>query len=177
MDKNNIIGFLLIAVVLIGFSWYNQPSAEEQRAAFVQDSIAQSKKSLSENATRIAQQQRQQAARQKVLEDTTSLFHNALTGNVRRIVLKNKRVELTFSTKGATVEKAIIKGYVGHNIKVKNGAADQKNVTLFDETNQSLSYIFSTKEANINTADLYFEPSNITDSTITFTAKAGEGQT
>ena len=177
MDKNNIIGFLLIAVVLIGFSWYNQPSAEEQRAAFVQDSIAQSKKSLSENATRIAQQQRQQAARQKVLEDTTSLFHNALTGNVRKIVLKNKRVELTFSTKGATVEKAIIKGYVGHNIKVKNGAADQKNVTLFDETNQSLSYIFSTKEANINTADLYFEPSNITDSTITFTAKAGEGQT
>ncbi len=177
MDKNNIIGFLLIAIVLIGFSWYNQPSAEEQRAAFVQDSIAQSKKSLSENATRIVQQQRQQAARQKVLEDTTSLFHNALTGNVRRIVLKNKRVELTFSTKGATVEKAIIKGYVGHNIKVKNGAADQKNVTLFDETNQSLSYIFSTKEANINTADLYFEPSNITDSTITFTAKAGEGQT
>ena len=177
MDKNNIIGFLLIAVVLIGFSWYNQPSAEEQRAAFVQDSIAQSKKSLSENATRIVQQQRQQATRQKVLEDTTSLFHNALTGNVRRIVLKNKRVELTFSTKGATVEKAIIKGYVGHNIKVKNGAADQKNVTLFDETNQSLSYIFSTKEANINTADLYFEPSNITDSTITFTAKAGEGQT
>ena len=177
MDKNNIIGFLLIAIVLIGFSWYNQPSAEEQRAAFVQDSIAQSKKSLSENATRIAQQQRQQAARQKVLEDTTSLFHNALTGNVRRIVLKNKRVELTFSTKGATVEKAIIKGYVGHNIKVKNGVADQKNVTLFDETNQSLSYIFSTKEANINTADLYFEPSNITDSTITFTAKAGEGQT
>ncbi len=177
MDKNNIIGFLLIAVVLIGFSWYNQPSAEEQRAAFVQDSIAQSKKSLSENATRIARQQRQQAARQKVLEDTTSLFHNALTGNVRRIVLKNKRVELTFNTKGATVEKAIIKGYVGHNIKVKNGAADQKNVTLFDETHQSLSYIFSTKEANINTADLYFEPSNITDSTITFTAKAGEGQT
>ena len=46
MDKNNIIGFLLIAVVLIGFSWYNQPSADEQRAAFVQDSIAQAKKEL-----------------------------------------------------------------------------------------------------------------------------------
>ena len=37
MDKNNIIGFLLIAVVLIGFSWNNQPSAEEKRAAFVKD--------------------------------------------------------------------------------------------------------------------------------------------
>ena len=40
MNKNNIIGFLLIALVLIGFSWYTQPSAEEQRAAFVHDSIA-----------------------------------------------------------------------------------------------------------------------------------------
>ena len=29
MNKNNIIGFLLIALVLIGFSWYSQPSAEE----------------------------------------------------------------------------------------------------------------------------------------------------
>ena len=50
MNKNNIIGFLLIAVVLIGFSWYNQPSAEEQRAAFVQDSIAKAKHAEMEKA-------------------------------------------------------------------------------------------------------------------------------
>ena len=51
MNKNNIIGFLLIAVVLIGFSWYNQPSAEEQRAAFVQDSIAKAKHAEMEKAS------------------------------------------------------------------------------------------------------------------------------
>ena len=50
MNKNNIIGFLLIAVVLIGFSWYNQPSAEEQRAAFVQDSIEKAKHAEMEKA-------------------------------------------------------------------------------------------------------------------------------
>ena len=55
MDKNNIIGFLLIAVVLIGFSWYNQPSAEEQRAAFVKDSIEQVNKSQSLKATQLAE--------------------------------------------------------------------------------------------------------------------------
>ena len=48
MDKNNIIGFVLIALVLIGFTWYQQPSAEEQRAAFVQDSIAQVTKAKAE---------------------------------------------------------------------------------------------------------------------------------
>ena len=39
MDKNTIIGFLLIGLLLFGFSWYNQPSEEElarQREAYEQ---------------------------------------------------------------------------------------------------------------------------------------------
>ena len=176
MDKNNIIGFLLIAAVLIGFSWYNQPSAEEQRAAFVKDSIEQANKSQSEKAAQMEKNKRQQAEKQKVLSDTTSLFHKALTGNVERIVLKNKKVELTFSSKGAYVEQAIIKGYVGHNIKVKNGSADKKNLTLFSGADQSFSYLLNAKETNINTAELYFVPSEVSDSTVTFIADAGEGK-
>ena len=176
MDKNNIIGFLLIAAVLIGFSWYNQPSAEEQRAAFVKDSIEQVNKSQSEKAVQMEKNKRQQAEKQKVLSDTTSLFHKALTGNVERIVLKNKKVELTFSSKGAYVEQAIIKGYVGHNIKVKNGSADKKNLTLFSGADQSISYLLNAKETNINTAELYFVPSEVSDSTVTFIADAGEGK-
>lgn len=176
MDKNNIIGFLLIAAVLIGFSWYNQPSAEEQRAAFVKDSIEQVNKSQSEKAAQMEKNKRQQAEKQQVLSDTTSLFHKALTGNVERIVLKNKKVELTFSSKGAYVEQAIIKGYVGHNIKVKNGSADKKNLTLFSGADQSISYLLNAKETNINTAELYFVPSEVSDSTVTFIAEAGEGK-
>ena len=176
MDKNNIIGFLLIAAVLIGFSWYNQPSAEEQRAAFVKDSIEQANKSQSEKAAQMEKNKRQQAEKQQVLSDTTSLFHKALTGNVERIVLKNKKVELTFCSKGAYVEQAIIKGYVGHNIKVKNGSADKKNLTLFSGADQSISYLLNAKETNINTAELYFVPSEVSDSTVTFIADAGEGK-
>ena len=176
MDKNNIIGFLLIAAVLIGFSWYNQPSAEEQRAAFVKDSIEQVNKSQSEKAAQMEKNKRRQAEKQKVLSDTTSLFHKALTGNVEQIVLKNKKVELTFSSKGAYVEQAIIKGYVGHNIKVKNGSADKKNLTLFSGADQSISYLLNAKETNINTAELYFVPSEVSDSTVTFIADAGEGK-
>ena len=176
MDKNNIIGFLLIAAVLIGFSWYNQPSAEEQRAAFVKDSIEQVNKSQSEKAAQMEKNKRQQAEKQKVLSDTTSLFHKALTGNVERIVLKNKKVELTFSSKGAYAEQAVIKGYVGHNIKVKNGSADKKNLTLFSGADQCISYLLNAKEININTAELYFVPSEVSDSMVTFIADAGEGK-
>ena len=177
MNKNNIIGFLLIALVLIGFSWYTQPSAEEQRAAFVQDSIAKAKHAEIEKASKAAAAKRQANAKAKIEADSTALFYSALKGQEKKIVLKNEKVELTLNTKGGTVEKAVIKGYVGHNIQVKDGSADQKNVTLFDGKDQSLKFMLEAKEANIITSDLYFTPSNVTDSTVTMTAVAGEGKT
>lgn len=177
MNKNNIIGFLLIAVVLIGFSWYNQPSAEEQRTAFVQDSIAKAKHAEMEKASKAAAVKRQADAKAKVEADSTALFYSALKGQGKKIVLKNEKVELTLNTKGATVEKAVIKGYVGHNLQVKDGSADAKDVTLFDGNDQSLKFMLEAKEANIITSDLYFTPSNVTDKSVTMTAVAGEGKT
>lgn len=177
MNKNNIIGFLLIAVVLIGFSWYNQPSAEEQRTAFVQDSIAKAKHAEMEKASKAAAAKRQADAKAKVEADSTALFYSALKGQAKKIVLKNEKVELTLNTKGATVEKAVIKGYVGHNLQVKDGSADAKDVTLFDGNDQSLKFMLEAKEANIITSDLYFTPSNVTDKSVTMTAVAGEGKT
>ena len=177
MNKNNIIGFLLIAVVLIGFSWYNQPSAEEQRTAFVQDSIAKAKHAEMEKASKAAAAKRQTNAKAKVEADSTALFYSALKGQAKKIVLKNEKVELTLNTKGATVEKAVIKGYVGHNLQVKDGSADAKDVTLFDGNDQSLKFMLEAKEANIITSDLYFTPSNVTDKSVTMTAVADEGKT
>ena len=176
MNKNNIIGFLLIAVVLIGFSWYNQPSAEEQRAAFVQDSIAKAKHAEMEKASKAAAAKLQTNAKAKVEADSTALFYSALKGQAKKIVLRNEKVELTLNTKGATVEKAVIKGYVGHNLQVKDGSADAKDVTLFDGNDQSLKFMLEAKEANIITSDLYFTPSNVTDKSVTMTAVAGEGK-
>ena len=53
MNRDTIIGFVLIALVLIGFSWWNQPSAEEIEAARKQDSIATA---IKENAAKQRQQ-------------------------------------------------------------------------------------------------------------------------
>ena len=168
MDKNNIIGFVLIALVLIGFTWYQQPSAEEQRAAFVQDSIAQVTKAKAEKQAKLAEAARQKAIKQAIAEDTTSLFYNALRGQAESIVLKNEKIELPLNTKGATVEKAVIKGFDDYK--------GNKEITLFDGEDQKLSYTLSAKETNISTSDLYFVPSAVTDSTVTFTAEAAQGK-
>ena len=169
MDKNTIIGFILIALVLFGFTWYTQPSAEEQRAAFVKDSIENVVKKEAEKAAKVMAAQKQETAKKQTAVDTTALFHQAMTGRNENIILHNSKLELTLSSKGATVTKAVIKGYAGHNLKVKDGSQDASSVTLFDGT-------LSTKESNINTQDLYFTPSQITDSTVVFTAEAGAGR-
>ncbi len=176
MDKNSIWGFVLIAVILIGFSWWSQPSKEEQRAAFVQDSLAQVAKKKAADAQKAMAKAKQKAAKEKVLEDTTALFHDALQGTAKPIVLKNGKVELTLNTKGGTVVKAVINHYAGHHVLDKH-AKDDPNVTLFDEKDQSMNYTFVAKEANISTGDLFFTPSQVTDTTVTMTAQAGPGKT
>lgn len=176
MDKNTIIGMVLIAALLFGYSWYSQPSAEEQRAAFVQDSIAQAKKRELEKAQKANAAARKQTEQQQAAADTTALFHAAMQGEEQRVVLKNNKVELTLNSKGATVERAVVKNYVGHDINVKDGSKDRKDVTLFEGKDQSLKFMLAAKEANINTADLYFTPSAQTDSTVIFTASAGAGR-
>ena len=40
MDKNTLTGFILIAAVLIGFSYFSRPSEAEMEAQRRQDSIA-----------------------------------------------------------------------------------------------------------------------------------------
>ena len=42
MDKNTLVGFILIGAVIVGFGIYNRPSQEERaRAQHYQDSIQQ----------------------------------------------------------------------------------------------------------------------------------------
>ena len=167
MNKDTIIGFVLIALVLIGFSWYNQPSAEEIEAARKQDSIATA---IKDNAAK--KQQAEEAAQKAQAEtdakgDSTALFYSALNGTAQPVVLKNDKVELTFNTKGGTISKAVIKGFEDRDNKM--------DVTLFDEKTQKMNFMLAGKSENIITQDLYFTPSNVTDSTVTMTAQAGNG--
>lgn len=168
MDKNTITGLVLMGLLLIGFSWWSQPSSEQKAEMMRQDSIAAVMKQKAETNKKNAEAKHlaEQKARQEA--DTTALFHEALQGEAQEIVLKNEKLHLTLNTKGGTVTKAVIKGF-----KDKEG---NKDVTLLDEKVHSLNFTLSTKDANIATQDLFFQPSAQTDSTVTLTANAGQGK-
>ena len=167
MDKNTIIGFLLIAAVLIGFSIYSRPSKEEVEQQRIEDSITAVAKQRAAEQT-VAEQAAKATAAVAVLNDTTAPFHELYAGTKEDVILKNDKLELTLSTKGGTVAKAVVKDFAD-----RKGNAD---VTLFDENDQQLSFLLSAKETNIVTADCYFTPSGVTDSTVTMTATAADGK-
>ena len=167
MNRDTIIGFVLIALVLIGFSWWNQPSAEEIEAARMQDSLAAVMKDKAEKAQKENQKVVKQALDSAALNDSTALFHQALSGTDQQIVLKNQKLELTFNTKGGTISKAVIKDF--------KSIDNTNNVTLFDKEDQRLNFMLTGKQDNIVTQDLYFTPSEQTDSTVTMTAQAQNG--
>ena len=167
MNKDTIIGFVLIAVVLIGFSWYNQPSAEEIEAARKQDSIAAAIKDNAAKQAKINEAARKAQAEEAAKADSSALFFAALSGTSQPVVLKNDKVELTFDTKGGTISKAIIKGFEDRDNKM--------DVTLFDQNTQQMNFMLAGKSENIITKDLFFTPSNVTDSTLTLTAAANNG--
>ena len=167
MNKDTIIGFVLIALVLIGFSWYNQPSAEEIEAARKQDSIAAAIKDNAVKQQKVDEAERKAQAEAAITDDSTAIFYAALKGTNQPVILKNDKIELTFSTKGGTISKAVIKGYEDRDNKM--------DVTLFDEKTQQMNFMLAGKSENIITQDLYFTPSNISDSTVTMTAQTGNG--
>ena len=167
MNRDTIIGFVLIALVLIGFSWYNSPSQEQIEAARMQDSIAMAKQ---DSLNALAKQQVKNKQKDSLTEaktDSAALFFGALSGTSQKVVLKNEKVELTLDTKGGVIKKAKILDYQDLN--------GDKDLTLFDEKDQNLNFMLAGKNDNIVTNDLYFTPSEQTDSTVTMTAQAQNG--
>ena len=53
MDKNTVTGFILMALVLILFSWYSRPSEEQLKAQRERDSIAAVQRAEAEKAAAI----------------------------------------------------------------------------------------------------------------------------
>lgn len=157
MDKNTITGFVLIALVLIGFSWYSQPSEEEMaqmREIARQDSILQARQAQEA----IKAEERKTTELALKAQDSTSLFFEARNVKGEEIHLCNGLVDLTLDTHGGSIRKASLSRY-------KN--QQKQDVEVLRSGISSLSYSFSGKDDNIDTRDYTFTPVNRTDSTLT----------
>ncbi|EKU91910.1 membrane protein insertase YidC [Bacteroides oleiciplenus] len=158
MDKNTITGLVLIAILLVGFSFLSRPSKEQLEAQQrYYDSIAlvqQREEALKAKADAAL-------ANEKDVEtvDSTALFFNVRQGVDSLITIQNNLAELTLSTKGGSIFSAVLKEYMEQDKKTP--------VTLFTGNDVSMNFLFYNKKETIQTKDYYFSTVHRTDSTVT----------
>ena len=164
-NKSTIIGWVLIAAVLVGFFLMNKPSeeqlAEQARVRAIQDSIALVQ----------AQQELDQAVakanyNQALSQDSASALFLAAQGEEQPFILENELVKLTFSNRGARVTSAILKEYTNQ---------EDLPLELFNQDDESLNFMLDGKNENIITEKLYFQPIVVTDSTLVFRMPVAAG--
>lgn len=157
MDKNTITGFVLIALVLIGFNWISRPSQEELAEMARQDSIAAVQQQQAETKAK-AIKEKNELQNSALSADSTSLFFAQRASQGEDIILKNNRVELTLSTLGGMVQRAEILGYKSRR---RDG-----NVQILTPEDAHMTLSLAGKSDNIITDDYCFTPTAQTDSTV-----------
>ena len=154
MDKNSITGFVLIALLLFAFSWYNEPSAEQKEAERLkrEQSLAIEAEELQKSQQAI---QAEIKASQEIFHDSAAMYNkfgafaSSVTGTEQIIKLENDLISLDVTTKGAMIQKALLKNYDTY---------EDKPVVLFekDEDNYSFNFV-SSNQRIINSSEMYFE--------------------
>ena len=163
MDKNTLVGFILIGAVIVGFGIYNSPNEEERaRAQHYQDSIQQ----VIQQKEELQKAQEAAALALSKQIDSTSLFFDATQGTEQTVKLENELVELTFTNKGGRVSKALLKNYKDQQ---------KQPLVLFEGDDAALNIGFEGKNENILSDQMYFQATNVTDSTVTMRLDAGNG--
>ncbi|WP_077153968.1 membrane protein insertase YidC [Bacteroides bouchesdurhonensis] len=158
MDKNTITGFVLIGILLVGFSFFSRPSKEEIAA---QQKYYDSITLVQQQAEALKAKTEAALAHEKtaVQADSSSLFFNTMHGTDSKIIIQNNVAQITFSTKGGRVYSAMLKDYMSQDKKTP--------VVLFDGDDASMNFNFYNKQGAIQTKDCYFEAVNKTDSSVT----------
>jgi YidC/Oxa1 family membrane protein insertase len=168
MDKNTIIGLLIIAGILIGYSLFTRPSKEElAERQHIQDSIRNAQAMI------LPEQQEQPPQQEKVVspvesivevkdasqdavdleqyKDAFGVFGEAAVGDKQYITLENDLIKMSISTLGGRPYSVELKNYQTH---------DSLPLILFDGDSTIFGLSFFAQNRSINTNELFFTPSS-----------------
>ena len=172
-NKNTLIGFLLITVILFGWIYFMTPSkeqlAEQQR---IQDSIRQVKlEQMMLDSIRQAEQRQADAQlaslqmdtaqlagmdslglaqlKQNTLRDKYGAFAPSAEGSEQTWTIENKLQKLTFSNKGGFLQKVELKDYKTY---------DSLPLIMFDTATVKFDLSFFAQNRIVNTSQFYFQP-------------------
>lgn len=153
MDKNTVIGIVLIVAMMIGFSYLNRPSEEELAAQAKQrklDSIAYVQKSAKEEAARENRIAKIKTQKSNEVSNALTVFHQDSAIQNKEYTIENNLLKVIISSKGGMLKKVNLKKYY---------AQDSLPLNLWNN-DKEFGLKFYAQNKNVNTADLYFTPTS-----------------
>lgn len=191
MDRNTIIGFVLIAGLVFAWSIYTRPSkAELEQARHEKDSIAQVERlqdSLDKVATFKAKSSPAPALADSSLNDSTKMalatgkfgqFAPAATGTAREVVIENDKIKLSLNTQCGCVKDVVVKDYLQYGAKDTSGKQAKEALHLLEDPKNRFAYVLPVQSADggqLSTDELFFTPVDVTQNSVTMRASTVGG--
>lgn len=171
MDRNSIIGYVLIGLVLVGYFYFVQPNPQQLEAQkHYQDSIAAAQYEKEQSLAREIHEREKEL--KELSKDSTSFLFNVLNGEERIIELSNKNLNVRISTLGGRICSATLADYNDQNGNPVTLFNENDNISIrnarrgSEQIHNRLFFTFDGKEENINTSELYFTAHEITKNSV-----------
>lgn len=176
MERNQILGLILIFTTLLVWTFISKPSSEElEKRQKSRDSLALADKApvTKADTTTIVQQAVSAADSGQVAANVSVYgpFAAASTGKEETVSLENELIKIQFSTKGGRITSAILKKHY-KTVTDSTGKDSRELVNIMDNPANQFEYRLPlSNNQTISTANLFFTPTK-NGNTITFRAPA-----
>lgn len=171
MNKNSIIGFVLIAAIMIGYTVWMTPSSEEMaQKQHIADSINQvirqnqieEARLVNENLKLEEQSQLTNTSYDNLSATETTadyagltqrfdVFANSAIGEDHSTIIENDILRIEIGNKGGHIKTVQLKDFQ---------TSDSLPLILFNPETSKLGFSFFSNNRIINTGDFYFQPSD-----------------
>ncbi len=173
MDRNTILGFVLLAGLLFAYLFIaskNTRELEAKKLAY-EDSVAKVELVKKQAAAAAATTTTSDTTKSQTTVDTSG-FYSAATAGEQLITIENEVFKVILTNKGAIPKLVELKKYNSYNdspVKLVNGDKDV------------ISYTINTEKGAAQTSDLYFKTGQLiknadSSQTVTFELNGGNGQ-
>ena len=177
MDKNSIIGFVLIFLIMLGFFGYQSRQVQKQQAYQAQlDSIAAAEayaqwqqdsiwRANNPEAAAAAEAAPAPATVPAAPVYSDSLLNAAASAEAQLITLSNEKLEVTFTTRGAQPYSVLVKDYLTYG---------KEPLYLLQPGKTELGYVIYAPTA-VDTRKFNFQVAEATDTTVVMRLPFAQG--
>jgi len=157
MDKNQVTGLILISLLLFAYYYFFAPKTPPVQPE------AEPVEVIRDDEKKIPQEQvtKETSEPESVSSDTSTLkitgpFTAVLSGEEKEIIIDNEQVTYTFSTRGGTIKRVLLKEFYTYF---------KEPLVLIDEHSSDISMEINTDNGRFDINDFYYE-TNISNTNI-----------